>query len=51
MLKCLQPSMKSEAIVLDRRKLVCLLWVGGVLLPLVEEFKYIGVLVMSEGRS
>uniref|UniRef100_A0A3B3C6P2 Ig-like domain-containing protein n=1 Tax=Oryzias melastigma TaxID=30732 RepID=A0A3B3C6P2_ORYME len=36
--------------VLDWRKVVCPLWVGGVLLPQVEEFKYLGVLFTSEGR-
>uniref|UniRef100_A0A3B3HQU3 Reverse transcriptase domain-containing protein n=1 Tax=Oryzias latipes TaxID=8090 RepID=A0A3B3HQU3_ORYLA len=42
---------KSEAMVLDRRKVVCHLSVGGVSLPQVEEFKYLGVLFTSEGRS
>ncbi|TWW64119.1 R2DM Retrovirus-related Pol polyprotein from type II retrotransposable element [Takifugu flavidus] len=35
---------KSEAMVLDRKKVECLL------LPQVEEFKYLGVLFTSEGR-
>ncbi|KAK3544200.1 hypothetical protein QTP86_008347 [Hemibagrus guttatus] len=35
---------KSEAMVLDRKK------VGGEFLPQVEEFKYLWVLFMSEGR-
>uniref|UniRef100_A0A3P9I175 Reverse transcriptase domain-containing protein n=1 Tax=Oryzias latipes TaxID=8090 RepID=A0A3P9I175_ORYLA len=42
---------KSEAMVLDRRKVACHLSVGGVSLPQVEEFKYLGVLFTSEGRS
>ena len=36
--------------VLDRKKMACSLQVGGELLPQVEEFKYLGVLFMSEGR-
>ncbi|KAK3567087.1 hypothetical protein QTP86_009780 [Hemibagrus guttatus] len=41
---------KSEAMVLDRKKVVCTLQVGGEVLPQVEEFKYLGVLFTSEGR-
>ena len=41
---------KSEAMVLDRKKVVCPLRVGGEPLPQVEEFKYLGVLFTSEGR-
>ncbi|KAK3537553.1 hypothetical protein QTP70_013786 [Hemibagrus guttatus] len=41
---------KSEAMVLDRKKVACTLQVGGELLPQVEEFKYLGFLFMSEGR-
>ncbi|KAK3507851.1 hypothetical protein QTP70_001422 [Hemibagrus guttatus] len=41
---------KSEAMVLDRKKVACTLQVGGELLPQVEEFKYLGVLFASEGR-
>ncbi|KAK3543028.1 hypothetical protein QTP70_008717 [Hemibagrus guttatus] len=41
---------KSEAMVLDRKKVACTLQVGGVVLPQVEEFKYLGVLFMTEGR-
>ncbi|KAK3539329.1 hypothetical protein QTP70_001214 [Hemibagrus guttatus] len=41
---------KSEAMVLDRKKVICTLQVGGEVLPLVEEFKYLGVLFTSEGR-
>lgn len=41
---------KSEAMVLDRKKVVCPLRVGGEILPQVEEFKYLGVLFTSEGR-
>ncbi|KAK3524784.1 hypothetical protein QTP86_005457 [Hemibagrus guttatus] len=36
--------------VLNRKKVVCTLQVGGEVLPQVEEFKYLGVLFMSEGR-
>ncbi|KAK3532449.1 hypothetical protein QTP86_018088, partial [Hemibagrus guttatus] len=43
-------SSKSEAMVLDRKKVVCTLQVGGEVLPQVEEFKYLGVLFTSEGR-
>ena len=43
-------SSKSEAMVLDRKKVACPLQVGGVSLPQVEEFKYLGVLFTSEGR-
>ncbi|KAI3373259.1 hypothetical protein L3Q82_006385 [Scortum barcoo] len=41
---------KSEAMVLDRKRVACPLWVGGEVLPQVEEFKYLGVLFMSEGK-
>uniref|UniRef100_A0A671X7J4 Reverse transcriptase domain-containing protein n=1 Tax=Sparus aurata TaxID=8175 RepID=A0A671X7J4_SPAAU len=41
---------KSEAMVLDRKKVACSLRVGGEFLPQVEEFKYLGVLFTSEGR-
>ncbi|KAK3521652.1 hypothetical protein QTP70_014704, partial [Hemibagrus guttatus] len=41
---------KSEAMVLARKKVACTLQVGGEFLPQVEEFKYCGVLFMSEGR-
>ncbi|KAK3507428.1 hypothetical protein QTP70_020629 [Hemibagrus guttatus] len=43
-------SSKSEAMVLDWKKVACTLQVGGELLPQVEEFKYLGVLFMSEGK-
>ena len=36
--------------VLDRKKVGCSLPVGGEFLPHVEEFKYLGILFMSEGR-
>ena len=36
---------KSEAMVLDWKKVACSLRVGGELLPQVEEFKYLGVLL------
>ncbi|KAK3519713.1 hypothetical protein QTP70_002681 [Hemibagrus guttatus] len=41
---------KSEAMVLNRKKVACTLQVGGEFRPQVEEFKYIGVLFTSEGR-
>ncbi|KAK3507901.1 hypothetical protein QTP70_002530 [Hemibagrus guttatus] len=41
---------KSEAMVLDRKKVACTIQVGGEFLPQVEEFKYLGVLFTSEGR-
>ncbi|KAK3560563.1 hypothetical protein QTP86_010899 [Hemibagrus guttatus] len=41
---------KSEAMVLDRKKVACTLQVGGEVLPQVEEFKYLGILFTSEGR-
>ncbi|KAK3530905.1 hypothetical protein QTP70_005451 [Hemibagrus guttatus] len=41
---------KSEAMVLDRKKVACTLQVGGEVLPQVEEFKYLWVLFTSEGR-
>ncbi len=41
---------KSEAMVLSRKRVAFPLQVGGVLLPQVEEFKYLGVLFTSEGR-
>ncbi|TWW73387.1 hypothetical protein D4764_15G0007810 [Takifugu flavidus] len=41
---------KSEAIVLDWKKVECLLRVKEEILPQVEEFKYLGVLFTSEGR-
>ncbi|KAK3564249.1 hypothetical protein QTP86_012027 [Hemibagrus guttatus] len=41
---------KSEAMVLDRKKVACTLQVGGEFLPQVEEFKYLGVMFTSEGR-
>ncbi|TWW77322.1 hypothetical protein D4764_12G0007120 [Takifugu flavidus] len=41
---------KSEAMVLDRKKVECLLRVKEEILPQVEEFKYLGVLFTSGGR-
>ncbi|KAK3510413.1 hypothetical protein QTP70_005909 [Hemibagrus guttatus] len=41
---------KSEAMVLNRKKVACTLQVGGEVRPQVEEFKYLGVLFTSEGR-
>ncbi|KAI3354070.1 hypothetical protein L3Q82_018470 [Scortum barcoo] len=43
-------SKKSEAMVLDRKRVACPLQVGGEVLPQVEEFKYLGVLFTSEGK-
>ncbi|KAI3377039.1 hypothetical protein L3Q82_000258 [Scortum barcoo] len=42
---------KSEAMVLDRKRVACPLQVGGEVLPQVEEFKYLGVLFTSEGKN
>ncbi|TWW80607.1 R2 Retrovirus-related Pol polyprotein from type I retrotransposable element [Takifugu flavidus] len=41
---------KSKAMVLNRKKVECLLRVKEEILPQVEEFKYLGVLFTSEGR-
>ncbi|TWW59217.1 General transcription factor II-I repeat domain-containing protein 2 [Takifugu flavidus] len=41
---------KSEAMVLNRKKVECLLQVKEELVLQVEEFKYLGVLFTSEGR-
>ncbi|TWW78306.1 hypothetical protein D4764_11G0004270 [Takifugu flavidus] len=41
---------KSEAMVLNRKKVECLLRVKEEILPQVEEFKYLGVLFTSKGR-
>ncbi|TWW73424.1 hypothetical protein D4764_15G0008180 [Takifugu flavidus] len=41
---------KSEAMVLARKKVECLLQVGEEVLPQVEEFKYLGILFTNEGR-
>ncbi|KAK3518183.1 hypothetical protein QTP70_033879 [Hemibagrus guttatus] len=41
---------KSEAMVIDRKKVACTLQVGGEFLPQVKEFKYLRVLFMSDGR-
>ncbi|TWW62684.1 Receptor-type tyrosine-protein phosphatase T [Takifugu flavidus] len=41
---------KSEAMVINRKKVECLLRVKNEILPQVEEFKYFGVLFTSEGR-
>ncbi|TWW69469.1 hypothetical protein D4764_18G0002750 [Takifugu flavidus] len=41
---------KSEAMVLNRKKVECLLGIKEEILPQVEEFKYLGVLFTSEGR-
>ena len=41
---------KFEAMVLNRKKVECLLRVGEEILPQVQEFKYLGVLFTSEGK-
>ena len=41
---------KSETMVLSRKTVECPFWLGNEILPQVEEFKYLGVLFMSEGR-
>ncbi|KAK3565554.1 hypothetical protein QTP86_011946 [Hemibagrus guttatus] len=41
---------KTEAMVLDWKKVACTLQVGGEFLPQVEEFKYLRVLFTSEER-
>ncbi|TWW56187.1 hypothetical protein D4764_08G0001740 [Takifugu flavidus] len=41
---------KSEAMVLNRKKVECLLRVKEEILPQVEEFNYLGVLFTSEGK-
>ena len=41
---------KSEAMVLSQKRVDCPLQVGEESLPQVEEFKYFGVLFMSEGK-
>ncbi|KAK0154053.1 Craniofacial development protein 2 [Merluccius polli] len=41
---------KSKSMVLNRKRVECTLRVGDEILPLVEEFKYLGVLFTSEGR-
>ncbi|TWW57306.1 hypothetical protein D4764_07G0000250 [Takifugu flavidus] len=41
---------KSESMVLNRKKVECLLRFKEEILPQVEEFKYLGVLFTSEGR-
>ena len=41
---------KSEAMVLSRKRVECLLRVRGGVLPQVEEFKYLGILFTNEGR-
>ena len=42
---------KSEAMVLSRKPVVCTVQVGNEALPQVKEFKYLGVLFTSEGRT
>uniref|UniRef100_A0A8C6LRX0 Reverse transcriptase domain-containing protein n=1 Tax=Nothobranchius furzeri TaxID=105023 RepID=A0A8C6LRX0_NOTFU len=43
-------SSKSETMVLIQKRVECLLRVRDEVLPQVEEFKYLGVLFMSEGK-
>ena len=40
---------KSKAMILSRKPMECLLWVGNESLPQVKEFKCLGVLFASEG--
>ena len=42
---------KSEAMVLSRKPVDCTVRVGNEILPQVKEFKYLGVLFTSEGRT
>jgi len=42
---------KSETMVLSRKRVEWPLQVRNEILPQVEEFKYLGVLFMSEGRT
>ena len=42
---------KSEAMVLSRKTMDCAVQVGNETLPQVKEFKYLGVLFTSEGRT
>ncbi|KAI3371677.1 hypothetical protein L3Q82_024241 [Scortum barcoo] len=42
---------KSEAMVLDRKRVACPLRVGGQVLPQVEEFKYVRGLVHELGKD
>ncbi|KAM4713090.1 adhesion G-protein coupled receptor F1-like [Anableps anableps] len=41
---------KSETIVLCRKRVAYLLWVGEEVLPQVEKFRYLGVLFTNEGK-
>ncbi len=41
---------KSEAMVLCRKTVDCSLWVRSELKPQAKEFKYLGVLLPSEGK-
>lgn len=43
--------MKSEAVVLCQKTVDCSLQVGSELLAQVREFRYLGVLFMSEGTE
>jgi len=43
-------SSKSEAVVLNQKKVACPLRVGDESLPLTEEFKYLWILFMSDGK-
>ena len=43
-------SSKSKAMVLSQEKVEISVWVGDESLPQAEEFKYLGILFMSDGR-
>ncbi|KAK0149597.1 Lipoma-preferred partner [Merluccius polli] len=47
---CPLSPIKSESMVLNRKRVECTLRVGDEILPQVEVFKYLGVLFTSEGR-
>ncbi|KAI3355273.1 hypothetical protein L3Q82_018130 [Scortum barcoo] len=49
-LRCESAPPNPRSLVLDRKRVACPLRVGGEVLPQVEEFKYLGVLFMSEGK-
>jgi len=41
----------TEAMVLSQKRVACPLQIAGEILPQVEEFKYLGVLFMSEKQT
>ena len=40
----------SKTMVLSWKRAECLLWVGSEVLPQVQVFKYLGILLISDGR-